>query len=204
VLLPGYETNTYLVYEPASGQAALIDPAAVGEQVGDFVEKNKLEVLFILNTHGHSDHIGGNEFYKKLYPKAKLLIHHADKDMLADPKANLSAFFAKEIVSPVADALLQDGEKITLGEQTLTVLHTPGHTPGGVCFLGDEVLISGDSLFDQSVGRCDLPGGDLRQLLASIKAKLMSLPDRLRVYPGHGSDTTLGEQKRTNPYLKEL
>ncbi len=204
VLLPGYETNTYLIFDEGSGKAALIDPAATGQQVSDFIAQNELDLAYILNTHGHSDHIGGNRFFKKLYPTAKLLIHENDRQMLTDAKANFSAFFIQEITSPEADGFLQDGQKIALGDEVLTVLHTPGHTQGGVCFLAKDALFAGDTLFDMSVGRTDLPGGNSEQLLASIKAKIMGLPDDLRVYSGHGRDSVLGQQKKSNPYLKEL
>ncbi len=204
VLLLGYETNTYLVYEPQSRKAVIIDPAAEGEQISQLIQAKGLELSHILLTHGHSDHIGGIGFFKQLYPQAKLLIHQADAPMLTDARANLSAFFAQEVVCQPADAHLAHEQVITIGTEALKVLHTPGHTQGGVCFLSEQFLFSGDTLFDRSVGRSDLPGGDHTQLMASIRTQLWGLPDALLVYPGHGSATTLGEQKRDNPYLKEM
>ncbi len=205
VLLPGYETNTYLVYEQESKKAVLIDPAAPGSSVRDFIEENELDLVYILNTHGHSDHIGGNSYFKRLCPEAKLLIHPADKKMLFDSKVNLSVYYgSSEIFSPSEDGELYDGQEIEFGKSVIKVMHTPGHTLGGVCFLIDNCLFSGDTLFDMSVGRTDLPGGSPAKLMNSIKTKLMDLPDELLVYPGHGNSTTLGVQKRRNPFFRDL
>ncbi len=187
------ETNSYLVI---SGEECLvIDPAT--RDVLDLVEELGLSVLAILNTHGHFDHISGNRLFS-----APIYIHPYDAEMLLDPELNLSTMFGMEVTSPPMASPLEEG-KVKIGPIELRVLHTPAHTKGSVCLLIGDALFSGDTLFRGSVGRTDLPGSDYESLQASL-VRLLELPDEVRVYPGHGESTTIGEERRTNPFLCEI
>ncbi|HUU28665.1 MAG TPA: MBL fold metallo-hydrolase, partial [archaeon] len=159
-----------------------------------------LDVRYILNTHGHGDHIGANREIKEAYG-APLLIHQADALMLTDPELNISAAFGIPVTSPAADRYLLPGEKVSFGSLGLEVLWTPGHTPGGVSFYGAGVVFTGDTLFCGSIGRYDLPGGNESLLVGSIKEKLHNLPHETLVLPGHGQNTTIGVEKNCNPFL---
>ena len=172
-------TNCYLVWDSASQKGILIDPACHDESIDEYVRENGIDVLYILNTHGHPDHVMGNAYFG--YPA---LIHRLDEGAISE-----------------AERLLEDGELISLGGFELKVIHTPGHSPGGVSILCDDMLFSGDTLFYEGIGRADLFGGDHEQLLKSIKEKLLTLPDNVRVYPGHGPETTIGHEKKNNPFL---
>ena len=157
--------------------------------------------MALVNTHGHLDHISGNAEVKARC-NVPLYIHALDRPMLTDATRNLSAFTGEPVLSPDADQTLADGDTLTIGAETLTVLHTPGHTPGSVSFYQSGLLIAGDTLFCGGVGRTDLPGGSEADLLTSIRTKLYSLPDDTTVYSGHGPSTTIGEEKRTNPFVR--
>jgi glyoxylase-like metal-dependent hydrolase (beta-lactamase superfamily II) len=197
------ETNCYLIGCKKTKKAAVIDPG--GEEEVDLIlnllQENNFDLKYIINTHGHIDHIAGN---RKLKGKtaASLLIHKLDADMLVDTNKNFSIFMGKEICSPPADIFLEEGDEIILGSLKLTVFHTPGHTPGGISLILDNVIFTGDTLFAGGIGRTDLPGGSYQDLQRSIKEKLLILGNGKIIYPGHGPDSTIGEERRTNPYLK--
>jgi len=197
------ETNCYLIACKNTKKAAVIDPG--GEEEIDLILKNLQEnnfnLKYIINTHGHIDHIAGNKLLKEK-TKAILLIHKLDAPMLSDVNKNFSIFMGKERCSPLADRFLEEGEEISLGKLKLKIIHTPGHTPGGICLILNNIVFTGDTLFAGGVGRTDLPGGSYQDLQKSIKEKLLVLSDDKIIYPGHGPDSTIGEERRTNPYIK--
>ncbi|HOE91418.1 MAG TPA: MBL fold metallo-hydrolase [Candidatus Cloacimonadota bacterium] len=199
-LLENFETNTYLVWDTESNEAIIIDPSAPSENLANAISAMKLKIVHIFNTHGHGDHIGGNEYFHRLY-NCPIGIHPYDADMLLNSALNLSDFMYTPIISPAASFLLKDRDSIYLGEFKGTVFHTPGHTKGGVVIYFEPYLFSGDTLFDLSVGRTDLPGGDSKQLSDSIKEKIFSLPDSTIVLPGHGGSSTVGKEKQENPFI---
>lgn len=193
--------NCYLYACMESKKAVIIDPGADGKKIYRWILEKGLKVDYILLTHGHVDHIGGVDELRALLGDVLVGIHADDAGMLTNGKKNLSSYFGPGIVLQSADFLLQDGQEITIGKEKLKVISTPGHSPGCVCFLSAEGLFSGDTLFAGSIGRTDFPGGSLEQLLKGVKDKLMILPDDTRVFPGHGEETSIGEEKRDNPYL---
>lgn len=194
--------NCFILADPETKDGVVVDPGDESGAILELVRAKGVKVKYILNTHGHFDHIGGN---LKLVEAtgATLMIHRGDEPFLS--RASLSArnYGLKADDSPSPAAYLEDGQSITFGSIELKVIHTPGHTPGGVCLHipSEGVLISGDTLFAESIGRTDLPGGSTEQLVTSIRTKLLVLPDETRVYPGHGPATTIAHEKRYNPYL---
>ena len=204
--LGSLQTNCYLLSEATSGLTLCIDPGAEPETIRSFAEQQQLTVTCIALTHGHGDHIGAVATLKQRW-QVPVRIHEQDAGMLGCSQQNLSAFVGQHITAPNADAFLRDGEQVTVGAMTVRVLHTPGHTPGGVCLFvpdGDDtpLLFSGDTLFNHEVGRCDLPGGSLDTLKQSVRDKLYCLPDETVVYPGHGPATTIAVEKAENPYVR--
>lgn len=193
--------NCYILSCPETKKAVVIDPGDEGDRIQSLVLEKGYHVEYILLTHGHFDHIGAVAELRDAFG-AKVGIHANDAEMLTDGQKNLSTYMGSAIEMQPADFLLEDGQTITFGNMTLTVLATPGHSLGGVCFLTPEGLISGDTLFAGSIGRTDFPGGSLEQLLDGIKQKLMVLPEETRVFPGHGEATIIGREKRANPFLK--
>lgn len=197
-------TNCYIVSDTLSSDAVCVDPASEAEQVIAFLHLNKLNLKAILLTHGHGDHIGGVAGVKAAYD-VPVIIHAADAEMLKCSTLNLSIMLGADITAPAADKYPQDRECLVCGSLELLVLFTPGHTPGGISFFiaGDtNILLSGDTLFDHEVGRCDFPRGNFATLQHSIRTQLFTLPDDTLVFPGHGSSTTIGVEKAENPYLK--
>ncbi len=201
ILFPLFATNTWLVYDDESKEAILIDPAAVSKELVEHIKALKLQLKYIVNTHGHGDHIGGNSFFHKAM-NAPVAIHEADAFMLIDNNKNMSAFMEMPVDLKAADVMLKEGDMINLGRYNLTVIHTPGHTRGGICLYGEKHLFAGDTLFEQSIGRTDFPGGSHADLTNSIKTKLFCLPDDTIVFPGHGPKTTIGIEKKINPFIK--
>jgi len=196
-------TNCYLIACEESKKAVVIDPG--GEEAVDSIlnilQKNNFDLKYIINTHGHIDHIIGNNLLK-LKTEALLLIHRLDADMLVDGNKNISFFMGKEICSPHADKLLEEGDEICLGTLKLKVIHTPGHTLGGISLVLNNIVFTGDTLFAGGIGRSDLPGGSYQDLQKSIKEKLLVLSDDKIIYPGHGPDSTIGDERKTNLYLE--
>ncbi len=195
----------YIIGDPASGSCALIDPAFETGRILKEVKRSGLRVTHVINTHCHSDHTAGNASVIAS-TGARLLIHKLDAKRL---EGILNASFSKILGggrSPTPDVLLEDGDIIQIGEISIKVIHTPGHTPGGICLYADGNLFTGDSLFVGAVGRTDLPGGSSKRLIRSIHEKLYSLPGETKVWPGHDYGgrpySTIEEQKRSNPYTK--
>lgn len=193
-------TNCYVFADKDTKEAVVIDPGGEPAAIKDFISKNHLKVKYVINTHGHGDHIAANSHF----PEAQVLIHKEDAAFLVDPVLNLSSSFGTAVSVPAAAKLLSDGDKIKVGKLTLEVIHTPGHTPGGIALKYDSMLFSGDTLFFESIGRADIPNASLDKLLYSIKNKLMALEDDCKVYPGHGPETTIGHERRHNPFIRFL
>ncbi len=201
ILLPAFQTNTWLLYDDEDLSAILIDPAAPDSRLEEMIRRKGLKLSGIVNTHGHADHIGGNTYFKNAF-SCPVMIHEDDAIMLIDNRKNLSEYMDTPLSENQADRLLKDGDIITMGSHDLKVLHTPGHTPGCICLLLDKFLISGDTLFEQSIGRTDFPGGSHEKIIRSIIDKLFVLPDDTVVFPGHGPRTSIGLEKANNPFLR--
>ncbi len=194
-------TNCYIVYCEQTRKAGVIDPGGSAASIIAEINKANLEVEYIINTHGHADHIAANDAIQQA-TGAKVLIHHSDANMLTSAQANLSIYIGGAIVCQKADRLLSHNDTITIGTIEFKVLHTPGHTQGGICLLTDKVLIAGDTLFAESIGRTDFPGGSYSELINGIKEHLMILEDDVKVLPGHGPSTTIGTERKLNPFIQ--
>ena len=199
----GYGSNCWIIIDEKSGEFALIDPSPTGEAFLEFLEKRELKtenMKYILLTHGHFDHVMGADEIRRL-SGAPLAVHEADAEFLTDPDKNAyKYFFREDLVLRAADIILSDGDVLTLGDEKITVVHTPGHTKGSVCYFTEDNIYTGDTLFDRSIGRTDLYGGNAAQLEDSLR-KLVSLGRDYNIYPGHGSVSTLYKQIKFNPYL---
>lgn len=193
------ETNCYIYADAATREAFIIDPGSDAQMIIEQITRNKLIPRAIINTHGHWDHIGANREIKREYA-IPLYIHADETAFLTTPVLNGSQLFGGGIPSPTADVTLRDGQTLALGSLALTVIHTPGHTPGGMCLQTEDLLFTGDTLFCGSVGRCDLPGGDESLLTASLE-KVRHLPASLTILPGHGPACVLKKELKHNPYL---
>lgn len=194
-------TNCYVV-SSETGDTVVVDPGGPAEEVCEYLRAENLHLRWVLLTHGHGDHIMGVGEVRA-DASSGVAIGDDDADCLTDARANLSGHMGAQAVFASADRRLRDGETLEVGKMRIDVIHTPGHTQGGLCFYiteGDQaILLSGDTLFARSIGRSDLPGGSEAVLIDSLR-KLADLPDSLPVYPGHGPDTTIGEERELNPF----
>ncbi|MFW6080334.1 MAG: MBL fold metallo-hydrolase [Desulfosalsimonas sp.] len=193
--------NCYILGCERTKSAAVIDPGEEADRILMKLAEENLTLKYIINTHGHFDHVGGNSQLKNA-SGAKLVIHKADEPMLAELGRAAASFGLSAENSPPPDKTVDEGDAISFGDISLKVLHTPGHSPGGISLLTDKMVFVGDTLFAGSIGRTDLPGGDYNTLISSIKAKLLVLDEDTKVYTGHGPATTIGQEKRVNPFLR--
>lgn len=194
--------NCYILADSETKEGIVIDPGADPERILAAVRKSGVKVLYVLNTHGHFDHIGGNRRLVEA-TGGKLMISREDEPFLQRASISAKMYGLKAEDSPAPSSYLAEGDEIRFGSHTARVIHIPGHSRGGSCFYLEKegILISGDSLFAESIGRTDLPGGSQDQLVQAIRAKLLTLPDGTRIFPGHGPSTTVGHEKKFNPYL---
>ncbi|MDA3787729.1 MAG: MBL fold metallo-hydrolase [Desulfobacula sp.] len=193
--------NCFILGCESTKEAVVIDPGDDADRILMELSKSELKVKYLINTHGHFDHVGANKRMKEV-TGAQLAIHPEDEPMLNELSHSALMFGLSAENSPPADILLKDGDEISFGEITLKVIHTPGHSKGGICLYTKGHLFSGDTLFAGSIGRTDLPGGDYDTLISNIKGKLLHFDEDTIVYTGHGPETTIGNEKRMNPFLR--
>jgi hydroxyacylglutathione hydrolase len=197
---------TYLVACPETGEALLIDPGGPAPELAEQLRNNGWRLKWIVNTHGHADHIAGNDLWAA-QTGARIVMHRLDWEFFSRPEMQAAAI--SEGFPPLTrvDLLVEDGRKLPLGREEALVLHTPGHTPGAICLYFPGHLFTGDTLFVGAAGRTDLPGGSLNDLIQSLEQKIMPLPDETRIWPGHDygetPTSTLGQEKSSNPYLTD-
>lgn len=199
--LGALDTNCYILYDPDTKEAAVIDPADEETKIIDTINNYNLKVKYIIITHAHIDHLLAlDKVYE--YTNASVVIHFDDKDALNNDVFNLASFFNAKSPLKKADITVKNGDILRLGENTLTFIHTPGHNRGSMCIHTDNILISGDTLFNLSIGRTDYYGGNFDTIINSIKKRLFVLADDTKVYPGHGQETTIGYEIKNNPFIR--
>ena len=196
------DNGVYALYDAALGVAVIVDPSFESDRAVQTVIQRGLRLEAIVNTHGHFDHVVGNAQLRELAPDAALYLHPADLPLLRGASEQGGFFGLRVPPSPEPDHFFEEGVSVTLAGQEWQVLHVPGHSPGSVCLYSTGVLIGGDVLFRGSIGRTDLPEGDHDLLLQGLHEKILALPDETIVYPGHGAITSIGWERRSNPFLR--
>lgn len=197
-ILPPIENNNYLIIDEETKDAALVDCSFVDENILIELKKQNATLRYVLLTHGHFDHIGG---LNDLPEGVKVLMHSSDMEWVKEVNTYLPMIGMPSMNIPTIDEYINDKDIIKLGNLEIKVIHTPGHTQGGVCFYIENSLFSGDTIFRESVGRCDLPGGNFNQIVESIEQRIFTLPDDTIIYPGHGKTTTVAWEKEHNSYM---
>ncbi len=202
LIVSQFEVNCYLCWDQETGDGVIVDPGGNESDIVNSIRRHKIVPKGILLTHGHADHIAAVEPIRAEF-NIPLYAGKAELELLQHPHANLSSVLGDPLVIRTPEYLVTDEEVILIGSLRFLVMTTPGHTPGGVCFLdeSDGLLFCGDTLFAGSIGRTDLPGGDTQTLLDSIRSKILALPDAIVCYPGHGPRTTVGAERSSNPFL---
>ena len=205
LIIGEFQTNCYCIRESEdSHDCVIIDTGLDETELIDILEEKQVNPLALILTHGHIDHIAGLNTIREKYPDMKVYIHKLDSQMLVNPVGNLSLMTGNPFSTAPADFLVEEGDIIELAGIKLQVLHTPGHTPGGMSLYcpEEDIVFSGDALFEESIGRTDFPGGNMNQLIDGIKEKLLTLPDETKVFPGHGPSTSIAQEKNYNQYLQ--
>ncbi|WP_053957021.1 MBL fold metallo-hydrolase [Inediibacterium massiliense] len=197
-----YAVNCYILACEETKKACIIDPGGDGEKILKYINDNDLKPQFILLTHAHGDHIGGIPAIKEKID-LPVYLHEEDEDLFSDANKNLSSMMSGPTVEMKADQYLKDQDTIKLGNLNLHIMHTPGHTRGGISIYVENVVFTGDTLFAGSIGRTDFEGGSFEAIIHSIKSKLLNLGDQVKVFPGHGPSSTIGREKIYNPFLAE-
>ncbi len=194
------QVNCYIVACPRTKKALIIDPGDEAEHILRVIEQEGVEPKMLVNTHAHFDHVGGNS---AIIEKTgiELCIHKDDVPLLQQASRQAASYGLPAVDSPAPSRLLHNGDLLEIGDLSFEVIHTPGHSPGGICLYGEGHLFSGDTLFAGSIGRTDLPGGDMQQLLGHIRSQLMVLPASTVVHPGHGPESTIGAEQSSNPFV---
>lgn len=203
MVLGPFMTNTYILYNEGTMEGLVVDPSFSPEHYIKAISEKKIHLRSIFLTHGHVDHMAGMNELRKAFPAAKMYMDKRDQPFLRDPEKNLSYMFPVPTLVDDADVWVKDGDEIETCGYTFQVIDTAGHTPGGISFYmkKEGLVFTGDSLFQGSIGRTDFPGGSLKELTGTIKKNLFSLPDSTVVLSGHGEQTTIGQEKKTNPFL---
>ena len=194
------QANCHILGCEETKQAVVIDPGDEVDRILTALAESSLTAEFIVNTHGHFDHVGANKRLKEV-TGAPILIHSLDVPMLSQLSSSAAAWGLAAENSPEPDRVLKDGDEVPFCNTALKVIHTPGHTPGGICLVAEDIVFVGDTLFAGSIGRTDFPGGSFEALKESIQKKLFALGDEVKVYSGHGPITTIGKEKRSNPFV---
>lgn len=202
VVVGPLQTNSYIIGEETTGEAIIIDPGDEPDRIMDLIKEHNLKVITIVCTHGHFDHIGATGDIKRM-TGAKVLIHSEEVEIYNTAR-DQAAFWGYEIDDiPEPEGFIGESDEVRAGNICFKVLHTPGHSPGGICLYGEGIVITGDTIFQGSVGRTDFPGGDIIQLKQSVK-RLLDLPEETKILSGHGPETTVGREQRENIFIHEL
>lgn len=203
MVLGPFMTNTYILYNEETMEGLVVDPSFTPDHYIKAIQDKKIRLLSIFLTHAHVDHMAGMNELRRAFPDAKMYMDKRDRPFLQDAERNLSSMFPMPTLVDDADVWVKDGDEIETCGYTFRVIDTAGHTPGGISFYlqKEGIVFTGDSLFQGSIGRTDFPGGSMKELTGSIKKNLFSLPDSTVVLSGHGNQTTIGEEKRSNPFL---
>jgi len=198
-----FAVNCYIIGDESTKEGMIVDAGDEPERILRTVEKLGLTIPLMVNTHCHTDHVGALASVQRA-TKAKFALHEAELPILKHAVSTSMMLTGMPIEEPPQpEILLKDGDEVTVGGLTFSVIHTPGHTPGGICLLQDNVCLTGDTLFNMGIGRFDFPGGDYDTLMRSITTRLLTLPEDTAIYPGHGPESTIGQEKIWNPFFSE-
>lgn len=199
--LGAFATNCYIVVDESNQHCLVVDPGSEGNRLVEFLKEKGLQPEAVILTHGHGDHIGGVQAVVDEF-KVPIYINKGDEEYLTNGELNLSSTYGQPVKVTGDVRLIKEADVIRLGDHTFTVIETSGHTPGGVCFYGEGLVLAGDTLFQESIGRTDFPRSSYEDLIDAVRTKLFALPDETVVYPGHGPETTIGHEKIYNPFVR--